>query len=122
MQIKLGSTRKVFIFKNFVIKIPNIQEYRLFLHGILANLQEKTFSCMNRIDLGKVKFCSHFGFILAMEKANVLNYEDIDWNKFEDFLKLKYKDDEMKEFMLSDLKPTNWGYINNQLVRIDYGN
>lgn len=131
MIIRRGATRIVFIFKRVVVKVPNNQEYKLFLHGILANLQEKSFSrgC-NRDDLAKVKFCSHLGFFLVMEKAEVIkleelwetDWEDADsWEQFSDYLHELYKDDEMKEFMLSDPKPSNWGYINGRLVKIDYG-
>lgn len=122
MIIKKGATRTVFVFNKFVIKIPNFQEYKLFLNGLLANLQEKSFSKMNRIDLAKVKYCNKFGFILIMEKAQELDVKNIDWLRFKERLEDKYKNDDMKEFMLSDSKPSNWGYINNKLVKIDYGN
>lgn len=122
MRIKRGATRIVFIFKQFVIKIPNIQEYRLFLNGLLANLQEKEFSKMNRSDLCHVKFCTKFGLILIMNKAEELDIKNIDWLIFKEQLESKYENDQMKEFILSDSKPSNWGYINNKLVKIDYGN
>lgn len=121
MDICLGATRRVFVFKNFVVKVPNIQEYRLFLHGILANIQENTFSKIGRSDLAKVKFCSKFGFILIMERANIISNE-VDASDFFDMINQKYKDDYMKDFMISDLKSSNWGYVNGQLVKIDYGN
>ncbi len=118
MKIELGATRRVFIFKKFVIKIPNIQQYNLFLHGILANLQENLFSGIHS-DLANVIWCDKLGLILIMEKAKILNNEDWD---IVDILIKKYEDDEMKEFLLSDFKPSNWGYINNKLVKVDYGN
>ena len=121
MNIKLGSTRRVFVFRNFVIKIPNTQEYKLFLNGILSNLQEKLFSKMNRLDLAKVKYCDRFGLILIMEKAKEFDYNNLNWLEFKNTLEEKYKNDDMKEFMLSDAKPTNWGIINGELVKIDYG-
>lgn len=110
------------MFKDFVIKIPNTNKYRLFLHGILANLQEKRFSKTNRPDLAKVKFCDCFGIVLIMEKAEVLNNENTDLKLFKKTLKSKYKNDKMKSFMLSDLDCSNWGYRNDMLVKIDYGN
>src|SRR5665647_112728 len=113
LKIKLGSTRRVFIFKTFVIKIPNTKEYRLFLYGLLANTQEKVFSSLKRCDLAKVKFCDKLGLILIMEKTEEIE-ENIDWLKFKEDLEEKYKNDNMKEFMLSDAKPTNWGYIGNR--------
>jgi hypothetical protein len=122
LKTALGATRRVFIFKTFVIKVPNTQEYKLFLHGILANLQEKVFSQMNRPDLARVKFCDKLGLFLIMERAEVLDIINLDWLKFKEDLEERYKDDEMKELMLSDAKPCNWGYIDGELVKIDYGN
>ena len=122
MKVKLGATRKVFIFKNFVVKVPNAHEYRLFLNGILGNLQEKAFSKMGRYDLAKVKFCDILGLVLIMERAQMVDVENVDYENFKDKLEEIYKDDDMKEFMLSDAKPSNWGYIKERLVKIDYGN
>jgi hypothetical protein len=121
MQKRLGATRLVFLFKNFVIKIPNLNEYKLFLNGILANLQEKVFSKMNRPDLAKVMFCGKLGLFLVMERAEEIDCKSINWNEFKEQLEKNYKNDEMKEFMLSDPKPSNWGYINGKLVKVDYG-
>ena len=124
MKIEIGATRRVFIFNNFVIKIPNTKEYRLFLSGILANLQEKLWSGSHP-DLAKVKWCSLLGLILIMEKAESIGccgyFEDETWDAFQDMLQERYKDDELSEFMLSDPKPSNWGYIGDRLVKIDYG-
>lgn len=121
MKIKRGSTRLVFIFNKIVIKIPNNQEYRLFLNGILSNLREKRFSSMGRNDLAKVKFCDNLGLFLVMEKAQELDIDNMDWLEFEEHLRERYKDDNLKDFILPDSKPSNWGYIGNNLVKIDYG-
>lgn len=118
MNIEKGATRIVFCFKKIVIKIPNIKEYRLFLNGLLANIEEKLWSPHHK-DLAKVKYCDIFGVLLIMEKAEVIN-NDVDWNEFKLMLTNRYEKDELKEFMLSDCKPSNWGYINEHLVKIDY--
>lgn len=123
MKYAEGVTRKVFIFSKFVVKIPNFKELRLFLSGILANLQEKQWSGIHP-DLARVLFCSWFGLVLVMEKAEVCAErmgEDESWGPFIEMLEERYKDDEFKEFILSDGKPYNWGYIGNRLVKIDYG-
>ena len=120
MKISKGATRNVLIFKQFVIKIPTIKEYRLFLKGILANLQEKKWSG-HHIDLAKVLFCSKFGLFLIMERADVIS-NNIDWASFQLMIKSKYQYDNLQDFLLSDLKPSNWGYIRDHLVKIDYGN
>lgn len=116
-----GTTRKVYIFKNFVIKLPCNSK------GILANLREKYISKLNttywnRKDLAKVKFCDILGLFLIMEKAERINYNSIDWFDFIEVIEGKYNDDVLRDLMLSDSNITNWGYINKQLAKIDYGN
>ena len=120
MKIERGCTRIVFVFKKFVIKIPNLLvQYDHFLYGLLANLQEKNMYGKHK-DLAKVFYCNKLGIFLIMEKAEVVS-NDIDIGEFCDLLTDKYKDDKLKEFMLSDWKPSNWGYIRGRLVKIDYG-
>jgi hypothetical protein len=117
MRTELGATRKVFVFKRFVIKVPNTQEYRLFLHGILANFQEKLWSGYHA-DLARVLWCSFLSLVLVMERADVISDDD----SLLEQLEAKYADDDLKEFLLRDHKSSNWGYIGNRLVKIDYGN
>lgn len=118
-KIERGATRIVFVFNKFVIKIPSFKQYNLFLNGLLANLQEKLWTG-HHPDLAKVYFCGKLGFFLFMEKAEVLS-NDVNWEKTMERLGEKYKDDELSEFMMSDFKPSNWGFINGELKKIDYG-
>ena len=118
MKVVSGSTRMVFVFKSNVIKIPNIRNYKLFLNGILSNLQENEFSKIGRVDLAKVKYCDFLGIILVMDKACRVN---IPLNLLKKTLEKKYKYDYMKEFMLSDFKLSNWGVVGTELVKVDYG-
>ena len=120
MKFNHGSTRNVFIFKHFVIKVPTIQEYRLFLNGLLANLQEKQWSG-HHPDLAKVIFCTKSGLFLIMEKANVISTA-VDTASFQAMIERHYQNDDLRAFMISDAKPSNWGYIGVHLVKIDYGN
>jgi hypothetical protein len=117
LMIKSGCTRSVLLFKNIALKMPTLKRYNLFLHGILANLQEKQFSGSHP-DLAEVKWCSPLGLILVMERAEAIS---LDGHSLYVGLKEKYQDDKMKEFLLSDCKPSNWGYIKDRLVKIDYG-
>jgi hypothetical protein len=120
MNIKSGATRKVFVFRKFVVKVPNIQ-YRLFLYGILANLQERLWSGQHP-DLARVLWCDPLGLVLFMEKAEIVKNNDHDGGALFKQLEAKYADDELREFLLSDCKSGNWGYIGDRLVKVDYGN
>lgn len=42
-----GATRVVIVLRHYVIKIPTFKSWKLFLHGLLANLQEHQMSTIN---------------------------------------------------------------------------
>jgi hypothetical protein len=122
---KNGLTRIVLVFNNFVIKIARYNySYEHFLKSILANLTEYDVYTKHkdRTDLAKIYFKSPFGLFLVMERLNVENYEGKQEALFH--LKEKYKDDEIKEVMCSDVKVDNFGFRDDnkgELVRLDYG-
>lgn len=118
MKIERGATRIVLVTKSFVIKVPNFSEWRLFLQGLLDNMSERQWSGYHA-DFAKVTHSSRIGLWLTMEKADVVS-NDVDWDEFKSYLEYKYKDDDLREFILSDCKPSNWGYIGEKLVKIDY--
>lgn len=118
MKITQGSSRIVFIFENYVLKIPSFKQYDHFLLGLLGNLRERKMSGRHP-DLAKVCWCFPLGLCLCMERAYPIFVDD--WGKFKDELEVRYQDDEMKDFMLQDTKPSNWGIIRARRVKIDYG-
>lgn len=120
IQIKRGVTRTVVLVNKYAIKFPTLQSYKLFLNGLLANLQEKEFNGSHP-DLAPIIFSLPFGFCNIMVRADELNVKDLSESEFRDFLLDKYKNDPLKEFMLSDAKSTNWGTLKGKLVKIDYG-
>lgn len=122
MKIDKGITRTVFVFKNKVLKIPTFREWRLFLHGMIANINEgdcyKNLS--KREDLAEVYYYNKLGIFLIMERVNVCDNNE--WYSLLELLKEKYKDDELKELFMSDYKPGNWGRRSDgTFVKIDYG-
>lgn len=118
---KQGCTRTILVLKNKVIKFPTLKSYELFLCGLLANIREgQTYNYLkNRKDLAKVIRYNRFGIFLIMERVDVCDNDEA-LELFE-FVNEKYKNDEFKELMLSDCKPSNWGRKNGILVKIDYG-
>lgn len=118
--INKGSTRIVFIFKKFVIKIPSLYSWENFLNGLLANIQERKFATLGREDLAPIYLSSRLGLFVVMKRARkITEYsEDELWN----ILNKTYSGSDIYDFMLSDYKITNYGMINNKIVKIDYGN
>lgn len=121
MKISYGSTRIVFVFDifDFVIKIPALYNIKSLKRGYKSNRQEYIYSKLKRSDLCEVIF-NMLNLVIVMKKADVVDI-NCNWLKFHEYVENKYKNDELKDFMLEDLKPTNWGILNNMLVKIDYG-
>lgn len=120
IKIRKGATRSVFVFSNFVIKVPTFLSWRLFLNGLLANIQEELFSGVDDC-LCPVMYSDIFGFVLIMKRACVIPNR-INHLNFCNYLEAKYKNNNMSELILSDSKPSNWGILEGKLVKIDYGN
>lgn len=115
-----GCTRLVIVLKTKVIKIPNFTYSWLhFVKGIVANFNENTTwkynNLINRCDksylLCPVVWCSWGGWVLVMERAEIINREDWDNINIEEHIKYFAGDDTLG----------NYGILNNKVVKIDYG-
>jgi len=112
---RLGITRTVFVFKNFVIKIPNTRyRHRYFIEGCLANWTErqasknlKHFPDSYKI-IAPTYFCSWFGLIQIQKRAIQLDRE------------LTEEEKEIFSDLTKDIKSDNVGWINDKLVCFDY--
>lgn len=70
-----STTRWVIPVGSCVIKLPSLRSWRQFLQGMLANLQEREFSKMDKAAwprelLARVKYCDFLGLCLVMERAD----------------------------------------------------
>ena len=121
MKINLkGSTRIVFMFNKVVVKMPTLKSWRLFLNGLLANLQERQFSKINNKNLARVLFSDPIGLVIVMERLKEVRHCGL---FFVEVQKICCESDLHLDFWLSDCKPENYGYNNRgQLVKLDFGN
>src|ERR1044071_6840615 len=71
-----GCTRTVFLIGNYAIKIPSTVEWRLFILGLLGNMQEAIFSKTGWPELCPVVFSIPGGWLLVMRRAKVLTDEE----------------------------------------------
>jgi hypothetical protein len=115
-----GATRIVFVFKNFVIKIPVWRSWLNFLNGLLANITEGQTWKYNQYDdcrigcekirnmICPVLYFNRLGLVTIMRRADKLphNYP------------INYHD---YSGLCSDLKDDNFGLLDGKLVVIDYG-
>lgn len=116
MKICRGATRTVLLVGKYAIKMPSFVEYRLFLHGLLANMQEVSFSKTGWPELCPVYFYIPFGIMTVMPKCEPLTKEQFD--NF-DYDKFTIHDDYVLTYI--EHKIDSFGILNNKIVAVDYG-
>jgi hypothetical protein len=116
MKICYGTTRIVFLIGKIAIKIPSITEYRLFLHGLLANMQEVTFSKTKWIELCPILFHIPFGFLVVMKRATPLTREQFETFNIDEF---RENPDHLLTFV--EAKMDSFGIVDGRIVAVDYG-
>jgi hypothetical protein len=115
MKIKYGSTRTVILTRRYAIKIPSTKTFERFLHGLLGNIQEISWSKINHPDLCPVLFHLPLGLLIIMPRCREIDssliehLKNTEWRKRKDIIiPVEYKAD-------------SFGYWKNRLVVIDYG-
>lgn len=127
---RTGVTRLVIEFNKIVVKVPNFTySWNHFLKGLIASMNERDIYRWHpdRDILAPVKWCSWGGWILVMEKADIKRHMDevrlsppISLN-YEKEIKIRYNK-WIEVGLGGDDKPSNYGYIKDKLVKVDYGN
>jgi hypothetical protein len=130
IEMKHGTTRKVLLIGKYAFKFPNWDEYRLFLHGLLANQQEalwwremrdppevRTMMC-------PVLFYAWGGWLVVMPRCKPLSRKE--------FLRLaKYRannnlftgfETEFNRVGIPvECKACSFGRLDGRIVAVDYG-
>ena len=114
--LKYGVTRCVLLVGDYAIKVPAMVEWRLFLLGLLANMQEALWSKTGWPELCPVLWAMPGGFLVVMRRARVLTDEEFlaldleHWVQRTDYL------------IPVEIKSDSFGYLDGCLVAVDYGN
>lgn len=116
IKIKFGTTRTVFLVGKLAIKIPVFSEWRLFLQGLLANIQERTFSKTGWPELCPVLFSIPGGWLVIMKRAEPISFEEFSAFNFSEFAD---KDDYT---VPGEDKQDSLGKLDGKVVMVDYGN
>lgn len=112
-----GTTRIVFVFNQFVVKIPNILDgWELFIYGLLANMQESRFGKLAWHDLCPVLWAFPGGWFIVMPKARMLTREEYFAFDVDGFL-------EEGRFgpLPAEKKMNSFGHYDGRIVAVDYG-
>lgn len=115
-RLEYGCTRTVLLFGAWAIKVPATVEWRLFLLGLLANMQETLWSKTGWPELCPVLWSVPGGFLVVMRRARVLTDEE--------FMSLDLKTwINCGDYTVpAEIKSNSFGYLDGRLVAIDYGN
>lgn len=118
-RLAYGVTRTVLLVGRYAFKFPAMGEWRLFLLGLLANMQERMFARTGWPELCPVLFSLPGGWLVVMRRAKVLT--EPEW--------LALDEKEVSEFINrpgyivpAELKSDSFGWLDGRLVAVDYGN
>lgn len=111
-----GTTRVVFLTRRYALKFPTYIEWRLFLHGLLANMQEARWSGISD-QLCPVVWSAFGGFLVVMRRAEPLTLDEFfsitdDW----------FYDDKAECVLPVENKQCSFGILDGKVVAVDYGN
>ena len=117
MELKnTGCHRIVILTKRYAIKIPRFTDgWKIFLTGLLANMQEIVFSKAKWPELCPVLFYISGGWLLVMPRVvEMTNNEFIEFN-VDNFINTK-------DYVIpAEKKSDSFGYYRGHVVVIDYG-
>ena len=106
MILKRGITREVIVLGKLVFKIPSLRSYRLFLTGLLSNMQEvQWWKSTKDKRLCPVLFNLPLGLLVVMPYATPIK-------------KVDYK---LFKGLPVESKLNNFGRYRKKVVLIDYG-
>lgn len=114
-----GATRIVFVFDHYVIKLPAVTSWKLFICGLLANHREVAFGSSGRFkELTRVRLWLPGGLLVVAERIRPVKHEGLFWVDLEALAKTSELG---SDFICNDAYPHNFGYRGRQLVKLDYG-
>jgi len=117
MALRSGATRHVLLIGGLAVKIPRVTSWRLFLHGLLANMQEWQWSGVSE-RLCPVLFSVPGGWLVVMPRVEPLN--DIEWDVLQELWDALYG--ERASMLLPvERKRCSVGSLGRRIVAVDYG-
>jgi hypothetical protein len=120
MKIKKGATRCVLLIKGYAIKMPRLAEWRLFLNGLLGNMQETVWWTNLKDDkLCPILFSIPGGFLNIMPRVSPISEREyVDLQRFS-YPWISTADEECN--LPVEWKKDSFGWYQGRIVAIDYG-
>jgi hypothetical protein len=112
-----GVSRTVFLIGPYAVKIPAVHHnWKCFLSGLLANMQETAFAKTGWPELCPIKFSLPGGFLVVMYRVRVMTEEEFE--RF-DYVGFIFKEDYQ---IPAEPKADSFGFRpDGSIVVIDYG-
>lgn len=114
---RFGTHRTTWLIGKYALKVPVFVEWRLFLLGLLANMQEARFSACGWPELCPVVLACPGGFFNVMHRAEPLTRMEFEAfsERYLSFVsKLDYR-------VPAENKMDSFGKLNGRVVAVDYG-
>lgn len=118
LKIRYGTTRTVLLIGRLAIKLPVWVEWRLFLYGLLGNMQETRWwreMPDSRAMMCPVLFAVPGGFLTVMRRATPVTVEE--WMQHSD----NWYEEACRLCIPVENKVDSWGCIDGRIVAVDYG-
>lgn len=115
MKVRYGTHRTVYLIGKYAIKRPVFVEWRLFLKGLLANMQEAQFSRTGWPELCPVVFACPGGFFIVMRRAEPLDFDTF-W-----LMNVSTFQNRGSYHVPVENKLDSFGVLDGRVVAVDYG-
>lgn len=116
MRIKYGSSRTAILVHKWAIKLPSLVGWRNFLHGLLANHQERMFSRAEWPELCPVIWSLPLAVVICMRRVVPLEMSEFELFDFESFVNREGYSVPVEN------KLDSFGRLDGRIVAVDYGN
>lgn len=116
-----GTHRAVYLIGSYALKFPVISEWRLFLCGLLANMQERTFSAAGWPELCPVVFAMPGGWLIVMRRAEPLTPEQFANLNYAEWIKGGHDLAKSERIIPVENKFDSFGNLDGKIVAVDYG-
>lgn len=117
-QLKHGADRMALIIGGVVLKLPTLSSWKGFLCGLMANMQESSYSDSSP-KFCPVKLAVPGGFLNVMAYARPLTDEE--WVALDKTAFDKFRRSTAGFYLPCEYKRNSLGYIGEKLVIVDYG-
>jgi hypothetical protein len=116
-----GTHRVVYLVGPYAIKRPVFRPWRLFLCGLLANMQEATFSDAGWSELCPVVFAMPGGWFNIMRRAEPITNEQFAKLNYSEWIRGGQALPDGDWIIPVENKQCSFGILDGRIVAVDYG-